>query len=151
MPIWCGLKLLPCNQTSSDLQDTETSNTSQQHLRDSPKSSVLPSQCISPVTFTPISGRLEGDGHSSMVLSHSFLKPWARTLMPSSHPGPVLMIPYYHMQQMRNHQIWENEQEEVQLLLIDGKTASREYILSLWVITSIQVCAKSLSGHIFKI
>lgn len=61
------------------------------------------------------------------------------------------MIPYYHMQQMRNHQIWENEQEEVQLLLIDGKTASREYILSLWVITSIQVCAKSLGGHIFKI
>lgn len=85
VPIWCGLKLPPCNQRSPDSWGTETSNASQQltgfllHLKDSPKSSVLPSQLISPATFTQNCGRPEGDGHSSIVLSHSFLKPWGRT------------------------------------------------------------------------
>lgn len=56
-----------------DLQDTETSNTSQQMtgflfpLKDSFKFSVFSSQCISPATFTQQGGRLEGDAyHHSM-------------------------------------------------------------------------------------
>lgn len=155
VPSWCGLKLPRCNQITPDSWGTGTSNTSEQmmgillHLKDSSQSSVLPSQYISPATFTQNGGRPEGDGHSSMVLSRSLLNPWGRTLMPPSQPGPVLMIPYYHMQQMRNHQIWKNELEEVQLLLIHGTTVSRESILSLWAITSVQVCAKSFTGHIF--
>lgn len=118
------------------------------YLKDSPESSVLPSHCISPATFIQNSGRLEGDGHSSMVLSHSFLKPWGRTLMPSSQPGLVLMIPYYHMQEMGNHQIWENEQKEVWLLLIRDKTLAREFILSLWVIICSAMCTKLQGAHI---
>lgn len=57
---------------TGDLRDTETSNTSQQMtgflfpLKDSLKSSVLPSQRISPATFAQKGGRLEGDGHHSM-------------------------------------------------------------------------------------
>lgn len=36
-----------------------------------------------------------------------------------------------------------------QLLLIHDKTVSREYILSLSVVTSAQVCAQNLNGHKF--
>lgn len=158
VPIRCGLKPSPCNQISPDLWDTEASNTSQQmtgvllHFKDSPESSVLPCQHISSATFTQISGRMEGDGHSSTVLSHSFLKPWGRTLLPSSQPGVVLVIPYYHMQQMRNHQIWENEQEEVQLLLTHGKKHGKkgEYFVSLGHHISSGLCKKLQWAHIYS-
>lgn len=80
VPIRCGLKLPPHNKISPDLGDTETSDTSQQmmgfllDLKDCPESSVLPFQCISPATFAQNGGKLEGDGHSSMAQSQSFLK-----------------------------------------------------------------------------
>lgn len=69
--------------------------------------------------------------------------------MPSSQPGPcpnASLLPHATDEEPSN---MRERARGVQLLLIHDKTVSTEYILSLLVITSVQVCAQNLNGHKF--